>query len=228
MAAPARHRECGADLTPTRCLGAATGAEVRGTGHGRTLQDDAGLARESPQSHYDVARPSLEVEAPDNYGIVIDLLELATVDKTTDRVNYSYVVYRDRPTTEDLKKAGKERRQREAEEERFQDEQTRRAHAAAGDRRSKEEYWGWNYEPFRQAINDHSREDAGKKALKRFGLKLPCTADDVNHAFRAIVKAEKPHPDQGGSDEAMRELIELKEEALRYVEENSTTYARTG
>lgn len=64
------------------------------------------------------------------------------------------------------------------------------------------------------------QDNAGEEALSSFGLKLPCTAEDVNRAFRKTVATEKPHPDQGGSDEAMRELVEHPEKALMYVEKN--------
>jgi hypothetical protein len=49
-------------------------------------------------------------------------------------------------------------------------------------------------------------------------LTLPCTTEDVNQAFRRAIKEERPHPDQGGSDETFRELVEFREQALNYVE----------
>ncbi|WP_437723521.1 ParB N-terminal domain-containing protein [Sorangium sp. So ce861] len=170
-------------------------------------------------------RSTLEVKMRGGERAWIDLLELATTGKALDCGNESLCFYRDKPTPEELQQAGKARLQRmqKEEEDRREAERARREKAAA------EEWWREAQEraqayaeQFRQKFSGTFRDDAGEEALSSFGLKLPCTAEDVNRAFRKIVATKKPHPDQGGSDEAMRELVEVREKALIYVERMRT------
>ena len=58
----------------------------------------------------------------------------------------------------------------------------------------------------------------GAAALAALGLGGRSTVEQVGRAFRQRVIAEQAHPDQGGSDEAFRELTRLRTLALAHVE----------
>lgn len=150
------------------------------------------------RSTFDVAMPSGDVAQ-------IDLFELLTDGTASDFDDGSYTFYRDPPTLEELRRAGEERKQR-AEQARLEGEARRR-----------------DQEQRARAYAEESRQrsianGAGADALRRFGLTLPCTVEDVHRAFRKLIREKKVHPDQGGSNEAMREMAKLKELAVAYVE----------
>lgn len=52
-------------------------------------------------------------------------------------------------------------------------------------------------------------------ALAALGLRWPCSAADVRHAFRR--RALRVHPDHGGDAESFRRLVEVYEQALKVV-----------
>lgn len=56
-------------------------------------------------------------------------------------------------------------------------------------------------------------------ALAALGLRLPCSAEDVGRAFRRRVIVERAHPDQGGGDDELRELVRLRNLALACVDQ---------
>ena len=53
--------------------------------------------------------------------------------------------------------------------------------------------------------------------ITAFGLRLPCTAEDVKHAYRRRVK--RLHPDRGGDARTFQLLQKQFEEALRFLAE---------
>ncbi|MFO0755846.1 MAG: hypothetical protein U0359_05115 [Byssovorax sp.] len=58
----------------------------------------------------------------------------------------------------------------------------------------------------------------GEGALGELGLSPPCTAQQVTRAFRRRVMADRAHPDHGGSEVELRELMRLRDLALGVVD----------
>lgn len=161
----------------------------------------------------DVARSSLEVEIPGDQPARIDLFELLTEGQASDPDEGCRCFYRDPPTPEDLRRSGDERR-RHAEQARLEAEARRRHEEERAQARSEQS---------RRQFDETLRHGAGEEALRAFGLTLPCTIDDVNRAFRKRVREQRVHPDQGGSDESMRDLAKLRERAVAYAEMSAET-----
>jgi hypothetical protein len=158
-------------------------------------------------------RSTLEVQIPGEEPARIDLCDLLTEGVALDPDDWCCRFYRDPPTPEALRQAGEERL-RSVEQARSEAERE-----AEAERRREAEARARAYaEESRRRYNATLLNGAGESALRTFGLTLPCTSDDVNRAYRKMVKEKKIHPDQGGNGEAMRALNELKDQAIAYLD----------
>ena len=68
---------------------------------------------------------------------------------------------------------------------------------------------------FRDDMTTSSTSQPIPACLATLNLALPCTVQDVKHAFR--LKAKTAHPDTGGSNEAFQTLHRAYQEALALV-----------
>ena len=62
------------------------------------------------------------------------------------------------------------------------------------------------------------RKRARQKAIDKLGLTLPITEEDVKQAYRR--RAQKAHPDHGGSAEEFIEIQTAFEEALGFAKKS--------